>query len=185
MLMQCKVSYERCQLTYTLSKMALFGSSRDISLFVRLNKELLNNIIQQEVDYYQVYLAETESANDLYGEAFDQRVYYDPVRITCLIERQDITTTIEDQAGIDKSQQVTFKFLRPMLEEFGLVPLEGDIVEVRGNYYEIDGINTNQFVVGKDGDYPKNVGPEFGENFSILCQAHLTRVSKLQLIPRT
>lgn len=166
--------------------MALYGSSRDISLFVHLNKELLNNIIQQEVDYYQFYLPETrgQGIEDLYGEAFDQKAYYSPVRTTCLIERQDITTLIDDQAGMDKTQQVTFKFLRPLLEEVGLVPTEGDIIEVRGNYYEIDGINQNQFVVGKDGDYPKNVGSEFGENFSILCQAHLTRVSKLQLIPR-
>jgi len=183
--MQCRTNCERYPLTYTLGEMALFGGSRDISLFVHLNKELLNNIIQQEVDYYQVYLPETQGDVDLYGEAYDQKAYYTPVRIACLIDRQDTTTTIEDQAGVDKSQQVMFKFLRPMLEEAGLVPLEGDIIEVRGNYYEIDGINTNQFVVGKDGDYPKNVGPEFGENFSILCQTHLTRVSKLQLIART
>jgi len=166
--------------------MALYGSSRDISLFVHLNKELLNNIIQQEVDYYQVYLPETgaEGIDDLYGEASGQRAYYDPVRIACLIERQDLNTIVEDQTGMDKTQIVSFRFLRPMLREYNLVPLEGDIIEVRGNYYEINAINQNQFVLGKDGEYPKNVGNEFGENFSIICQTHLTRVSKLQVVPR-
>lgn len=163
--------------------MALYGSSRDISLFVKLNKELLNNIIQQEVDYYQYYLQETrgKGIDDLYGEASSQKSYYSPVRVTCLIERQDVATIVEDQFGLDKTQQVTFRFLRPQLKEINLNPHEGDIIEVRGNYYEIDGINENQFVVGKDGEYPKNVGTEFGENFSIICQTHLTRVSKLQI----
>lgn len=166
--------------------MALFGSSRDISLFVHLNKELINNIISQEVDYYQVHLPDTQGRedDDLYGEASSQRSYYEPVRIACLIERQDLNTTVDDQAGMDKTQILTFRFLRPMLKEINLVPMEGDIVEVRENFYEINAINQNQFVLGKDGEYPKSVGEQFGENFSILCTAHLTRAASLQIIPR-
>jgi hypothetical protein len=164
--------------------MALFGGRRDIDLFIHLNKELLNDIIQQEVDYYQYYLPETKGVgiDDLYGEASVQKTYYTPVRVTCLIERQDVITSIDDQFGMDKTQQITFRFLRPQLVELNLNPHEGDIIEVRGNYYEIDGINENQFILGKDDDYPKNVGSGFGENFSILCQTHLTRVSKLQIV---
>ena len=33
--------------------MALFGGSRDISLFHSLNKELINDIIQTEIAYYK------------------------------------------------------------------------------------------------------------------------------------
>lgn len=166
--------------------MALYGSSRDISLFVHLNKELIKDIISQEVDYYQVHVQDSygDEEDDLYGEASSQKSYYDPVRIACLIERQDLNTTVEDQVGMDKTQTLVFKFLRPMLKEVGLVPMEGDIVEVRENFYEINAINQNQFIVGKDGDYPKSVGTEFGENFSILCTAHLARVTSLQIIPR-
>jgi hypothetical protein len=162
---------------------ALFGSSRDISLFIHLNKELLNNIIQQEVDFYQLHLSETkgQGIEDLYGEASAQKTYYRPTRLTCLIERQDIVTNIDDQFGMDKTQQVSFRFLRPSLLELGLVPKEGDIIELRGNYYEVDAVNENQFVVGKDGQYPKNVGTEFGENFSLICQTHMTRLTKLQI----
>ena len=163
--------------------MALFGGRRDIDLFIHLNKELLNDIIQQEVDYYQYYLPETKGVgiDDLQGEASVQKTYYAPVRVTCLIERQDVITSIDDQFGMDKTQQITFRFLRPQLVELNLNPHEGDIIEVRGNYYEVDGINENQFILGKDDDYPKNVGSGFGENFSIICQTHLTRVSKLQI----
>ena len=36
--------------------MALFGGSRDVSLFRSLNKELINDIIQTEVAYYKFTL---------------------------------------------------------------------------------------------------------------------------------
>jgi len=48
--------------------MALFGGSRDISMFINVNKELLNNVIQQEADYYQINLESTET--NLYGDSF-------------------------------------------------------------------------------------------------------------------
>ena len=35
--------------------------------------------------------------------------------------------------------------------------------------------------MGKDGDYGKSVGPEFGESLSIVCIAHFTRVARLQI----
>ena len=41
--------------------MALFGGSRDISLFNTLSKELINDIIQTEVGYYKFALERTTS----------------------------------------------------------------------------------------------------------------------------
>lgn len=163
--------------------MALFGSSRDISFIKKINNELLDDIIQQEVDYYEYYLKDTKGkdVDNLYGEASSQKTYYAPVRLTCLLERGDQTYVQDDQFGIDVTQQYTFRFLKPKLREIGLVPQGGDIIEVRGSYYEIDQVNENQFVVGRDNDYGKNVGPEFGESLSIICTAHYTRVTRLQI----
>ena len=163
--------------------MALFGSSRDISFIKKVNNELLDDVIQQEVDYYEYYLKDTKAkdVDNLYGEASSQKTYYAPVRITCLMERGDQTYVQDDQFGIDVTQQYTFRFLKPKLREYGLVPQGGDIIEVRGSYYEIDQVNENQFVVGRDNDYGKNVGPEFGESLSIICVAHYTRVTRLQI----
>ena len=163
--------------------MALFGSSRDISFIKKINNELLDDIIQQEVDYYEYYLKDTKGkdVDNLYGEASSQKTYYAPVRLTCLLERGDQTYVQDDQFGIDVTQQYTFRFLKPKLTEIGLVPQGGDIIEVRGSYYEIDQVNENQFVVGRDNDYGKNVGPEFGESLSIICTAHYTRVTRLQI----
>ena len=159
--------------------MALFGSSRDISFMKKVNNELLDNIIQQEVDYYVLVMDQT-SAN-LYGEASQGKSYYRPVRLTCLLERGDQAYVAEDQFGADLTQQMTFRFLKPKLRDLNLVPHAGDIVEVRGLYYELDQINENQFILGKDNDYGKNVGDGFGESFSIVCIGHYARVTRLQI----
>ena len=45
--------------------MALFGGSRDISLFNSISKELINDIIQVEVGYYKFVLEKTTS--NVYG----------------------------------------------------------------------------------------------------------------------
>ena len=164
--------------------MALFGSSRDISFVKKINNELIDNVIQQEVDYYKHYLPETKGkdSDNLYGEASSQKTYYSPVRITCLLERGDQTYIQDDQFGIDVTQIMTFRFLKPKLREVGLVPHAGDIVEVRGSYYEIDQVNENQFILGKDNDYGKSVGSEFGESLSVICTSHYARVARLQII---
>ena len=159
--------------------MALFGSSRDISMFKRINNELVDNVIQQEVDVYALSLNNTES--NLYGEAAAGKVYYRPVRLTCLLERGDQAYVDDDQFGSDVTQQMTFRFLKPKLRELNLVPKAGDIVEVRGVYYELDQINENQFILGKDNDYGKSVGSEFGESLSIICIGHYARVTRLQI----
>lgn len=159
--------------------MALFGSSRDISFIKKINNELLDNIIQQEVDYYVLALANTPS--NLYGEASEGKTYYRPVRLTCLLERGDQAFAADDQFGIDLTQPMTIRFLQPKLKELNLVPQAGDIVEVRGLYYELDQINENQFIVGKDNDYGKSVGTEFGESLSVICIGHYARVTRLQI----
>jgi hypothetical protein len=159
--------------------MALFGSSRDISFMKKVNRELMDNIIQQEVDYYILSLKDTHK--NLYGEASAGKTYYAPIRVTCLLERGDLTSVADDQFGTDVTQQMTFRFLKPKLREIGLVPEAGDIVEVRGSYYELDQINENQFVLGKDNDYGKNVGSEFGESLSIIAVGHYARVTRLQI----
>ena len=63
--------------------MALFGGSRDVSLFHNLNKELINDIIQTEVAYYKFALEQTKV--NVYGEAPGKQ-YFEPLKVACLIE---------------------------------------------------------------------------------------------------
>ena len=82
--------------------MALFGGSRDISLFKNVSKELINDIIQTEVAYYKFALEQT-SVN-VYGEAPGKN-YYEPLKIASLINRQDQSWSSDD-FGPDVNQSL-------------------------------------------------------------------------------
>ena len=62
--------------------MALFGRQRDISLFRHVNRELIWDIITQQIGYYKVILEETYT--NIYGEAME-KFLTDPVLLNCLI----------------------------------------------------------------------------------------------------
>jgi hypothetical protein len=156
--------------------MALFGGSRDISLFRSINKELINNIIQQSVGYYKINLDKTSS--NLYGESLT-KTYNNPVLVNCLIERTPPTWT-ETEFGADITQDITVRFLRDILVDIQLFPEVGDIVLWQDDYYEVDGTVENQLVVGKDPTfaYDPDVS-DFGSSISIIVTAHFIRPEKL------
>lgn len=160
--------------------MALFGGSRDISLFNSLNKELINDIIQTEVGYYKFVLEKTST--NVYGES-EGKVFYEPVRIACLINKQDQAWTSDD-FGSDVNQTIDFRFLKISLKDINLVPEVGDILLFKNNFYEVDARVENQFLLGKDPDYAISTGTtDFGSSHSIILNTHISRVEKLNLIP--
>ena len=163
--------------------MALFGRQRDINLMVGINRELINNIISQEVDYYKPYLPETKSKDtaNLYGEASAQKSWYRPIRLNTIITYEQDTPILEEGGIMDFSRPVTFAFLRDDLVPMQLVMELGDIIEYRGKYFELDDVNEGQFVLGKDENYPKNVGTDFGRSISIICVTHQTNQQRLQI----
>jgi|TARA_B110000908_G_scaffold2033_1_gene2691 hypothetical protein len=160
--------------------MALFGGSRDISLFHNINSELIKDIIQTEVGYYKFVIEKTSS--NIYGESMG-KMFYEPVRLAGLIDRQDQAWSSDD-FGSDVNQTVNFKFLKDELIQINLVPEVGDLLLFRNNFYEVDTKIENQLIMGKDPDYAISTGAsDFGDSFSINVNAHLSRVEKLNLIP--
>ena len=160
--------------------MALFGGSRDISLFNTVSKELINNILQIEVGYYKFALEKTTS--NIYGESVG-KVYYEPIRIACLMKKEDQTWSSDD-FGSDVDQTIDFRFLKEELKDINLVPEVGDILLFKNNFYEIDTRIENQLLLGKDPDYAISTGAtDFGNSHSIILTGHLSRVEKLNLIP--
>jgi hypothetical protein len=160
--------------------MALFGGSRDISLFNTVNKELINDIIQTEVGYYKFVLEKTTS--NVYGESMG-KMFYEPVRIAGLINREDQSWSSDD-FGSDINQTVNFRFLKEELKDINLIPEIGDLLLFRNNFYEVDSKTENQLVMGKDSDYSISTGTtDFGDSFSIIINTHISRVEKLNLIP--
>lgn len=160
--------------------MPLLVSARDISLFTNASKELINRIIDTRIDYYKLALNDMQFEEDIYGDDGHQKVYYTPVRIPCLISRndQEYNTT---EMGIDLDQVVIFTFLKSSLEEIPLVPEIGDIVEWNNSHWEIDSLISNQLISGKNPQTEKSIGPDFGSDFSIVANAHMARVTKLNL----
>ena len=157
--------------------MALFGGSRDISLFRHINKELINNIIQQSVGYYKINLDKTSS--NLYGESLTKS-YNNPILVNCLIERNAQSWT-ETEFGADVTREINVRFLRDILVDIQLVPEVGDVMLWQENYYELSGIVENQFVVGKDPSYAYDDTTDFGSSISIIVTAQYIRPEKLGL----
>ena len=175
--------------------MALFGGSRDISLFRHINRELMGNVITQQCAFYKYKLEETKV--NIYGEAAEEKYYMGPVLLNCLIERtpQEFPKT---DLGADFSWGITFRFLRDDLldknKDFNidtdlyganLVPEVGDIILYQEGYYEIDNTNSNQYFFGKNPDYPNEVNPlnpgleNFGSSISIICETHYVPSDKV------
>tara|TARA_A100001201_G_scaffold58235_1_gene56029 strand:+ start:2172 stop:2714 length:543 start_codon:yes stop_codon:yes gene_type:complete len=160
--------------------MALFGGSRDISLFHNINNELLKDIIQTEVAYYKFALEQTKI--NVYGEAPGKN-YYEPMKIPCLITREDQAWSSDD-FGPDVNQNHVFAFLKNELKDINLIPEIGDILLFRNNFFEVDTRTENQLILGRDSDYAISTETsDFGESFSIIVNTHISRVEKLNLIP--
>ncbi len=160
--------------------MALFGGSRDISLFNTVSKELINDIIQVEVGYYKFVLEKTTS--NVYGESTG-KVFYEPVRIACLMKKEDQSWSSDD-FGSNVDQTIDFRFLKKELKDINLVPEVGDILLFKNNFYEVDTKVENQLILGKDPDYAISTGAtDFGNSHSIILTGHLSTVEKLNLIP--
>ena len=164
--------------------MALFGSSRDVSLVRHLNRELLWDFISQECAYYQFNYDETKV--NMYGEASGAKYYREPVLLNMLVERGDVSSPVDD-FGVGYDRSMVYRFLRDDLVDSNVVPKVGDIIMWYEGYWEIDNVNDNQLFVGKDPDYPYNENPlnpgleNFGTNLSIICTAHYVPADKAQI----
>ncbi len=159
--------------------MALFGSNRDISLFRHISRELVNNIIEQQVGYYKVNLTKTNT--NIYGESLE-KFYNDPVLLKCLITRQDQTYEDSDN-GPDINRSMDFAFLRDDLILYNVYPEDGDVILWNNDFFEVDNMKENQLVVGKYPEYSYTDDvQEFGSSWSIVVGAHYTRAEKLNII---
>jgi hypothetical protein len=77
----------------------------------------------------------------------------------------------ESGFGFDTNQQdVEFRFVRKILQDVNVHPEVGDIIKYNENYYEVDNVNDVQLIASR---------PEYNHN--IICQAHLTRRSGINL----
>lgn len=162
--------------------MALYGNEIDMSLFRHLNRELLHDIITQQVAFYKVNIEKTKP--NIYGESVDGMFLSEPTLFNCLIKRGDPQFQDTD-LGKNFNRTNTFYFLRDDLVDANAYPELGDVIFYYGDYYEIEQVNDNQLFTGKDPlhNYATNpVNPaleEYGWSVSIGCVATYIPADKL------
>jgi len=157
----------------------IFGSNKDLNLFTNIARELLQDVVEQEILYYKYSLEQTHT--NIYGEGLE-KVFWVPAKLNCFIIRGDQVIT-EDDFGPDLNRDASFAFLRQDLVDMELVPEVGDIVMWHEDYYEVGTVRENQLFFGRDNSYNlTNYGSKFGSSISIIVDCHLTKADKLGII---
>ena len=148
-------------------------SNRDFELLVKVNRELLKDIVEQEILFYKLNLEETDA--NIYGEALTKS-YFVPAKLNCLITRGDQVVSIDDFTLPDLQREASFAFLRPDLADISVVPEVGDIINWQEDYYVVDTVRENQLMLGRDKSYNlTSYGNKFGSSISIICDTHMTK----------
>jgi hypothetical protein len=146
-----------------------YFSRRDVRMMNSLNGELLTDIVEQSVLIYRIDVSLTEE--NLYGESLN-KFYYDGIEIQCLVET-DPESTVYEGFGPDVKKGTVFKFHQKLCEIKEVYPQIGDIIGWENAHFEIENVVENQFLGGQ---------PE--KNYSLICNAHLTRNSKININER-
>ena len=161
--------------------MALFGSARDASLIRSINRELINEFIDTEIAFYKLNLEHVQP--NIYDES-DSKVYFSPIRINCLIQKDEKQVSADDY-GIDINRTSIFSFLRDDLKDTNIIVEGGDIIEYDGEFYEIDSVHSSQYWTGRnpsrDLGFVLGDREEFGLSIAIRAEAHLTRRNSLNI----
>jgi len=163
---------------------ALFGSIRDISVFRYINRELMGDIINQQVAYYKYVLEKTKT--NIYGESSGGKFFNPPVLFNCLIERYEQENPVSER-GVEFNWGINVAFLMDDLKEAQVFPEVGDVIMYEEGYFEVNNVINNQLFIGKDPDYPNEINPlnpglgKFGWNVSIICKTVYVPKDKLNI----
>jgi hypothetical protein len=149
-----------------------------------VNTQPTSNINQQiiytnmSVGYWKIDLERTRT--NIYGES-SEKWYWEPVILSCNITRGEITV-IENEFGIDTKQTITITSPLTTFQNLGFAPEVGDIIGDADKYYEVDNVSKEFFTLPGTG-VTNNTSTTPGQYITFQISAHLTRISKLNLLP--
>lgn len=149
-----------------------YFSQRDLNLVNQFNAELMGDIIEVLVQLYKI--CPTETKTNIYGETAAEtgKWYFPAIQISSLVERADMTAEYDD-FGPNRNQDYVFKMREKMLRELNFYPEIGDIVFFNDRYYEIDNVVQEQLL-----------GGQTDKSHSIICNAHYTKYTSLNIAER-
>lgn len=126
----------------------MFAGKKERDLVKQVNDELIERVIGQTILYYPIDL-EASNFHPLYGEAIE-KTFLPPVRVHCLIEKEETDTTYTNY-GIDKVSNITVFFhKRRLIEDQNLWVREGDFIQYDGQIYEISNLSQPRYLFGQD-----------------------------------
>ncbi len=124
----------------------LFVSDKELHFINSLNKELIQNVVNQKITYYSVSEEHTKS-NDLYNESIHKTVF-SPVEINArlLLKAPQQSTT---GFSIDTSYEIEAYFHLDELYQRKITPREGDYMKWGKVVYEIKKLTRPQIIAGQ------------------------------------
>lgn len=162
--------------------MALYGSGRDASFLRRVNRELVNEHIDTEVQVYKI--APEYTKQNIYGES-KHKIYYDPVVVSAIIDRE-VHQVLANSEMLDFSRNASFAFIRDDLKDLNLFIEEGDVILWDNEYYELKNVYDDQLWAGRNPDtllgFVREQIPEFGYSVSVVAIGHTIRENNLNLV---
>ena len=111
-----------------------FITDKEFAFIEKINKELLQEFVGQEVIYYAISMEHTVS-NDLYTESID-KVWFSPIRINARVEwdNSGVSTT---SFTLDLQYSLIVDFHTQELTERNVKQKEGDLLEFGQVVFEI------------------------------------------------
>ncbi len=123
-----------------------------------------------EIEFFKLVIEQSNS--NIYGES-ESKSYYDSILIPCLITKDNKTANMDDY-GHNYTRTLQFAISRDTAEKSGFYPEVGDIAFWDNEFYELDNVDANQYLAGKNPETWQN-GDSHGFSVSIVCDAHATR----------
>ena len=155
-----------------MAQLGRYYSERDQRFMQSINMEFLNNIVQTFVKFFRVDPSRT--VTNIYGEASNGKVYEPGVLISSLIIHPEETTTKQEGPGGDRSKLgMKFALNENICKRILYYPVQGDLVEWDRSFFEVDNVSQEQ-----------HLGGQYDKSWCILCGAHLTKLSRLNIVNR-
>jgi hypothetical protein len=123
-----------------------FITSLELDFIHRINNELIQRVVGQEVFYYAISTESTRVV-DIYNESI-RKTWNAPVSINARVRFQNENTT-STQFGQDSKYLMEVEFHTHELIERNVVPKEGDFIEFGQIFFEISSVTKPQLVFGQ------------------------------------
>ena len=129
----------------------LFVTNREIDLINDITKELIKDVVGQEVIYYAISEELTEI--NLYNES-DEKIFETPISIETLVEFKGESSVTTTKFGLDSIYDITVFFHKKDLTDKNIILREGDFIQYGKRFYEIMKLTRPKDIYGQQENIP-------------------------------